>query len=71
MHVYLVPASINEDKGLEPAPAKDDDPEGIKLISVTDPLERAAKWLAPLSTLAADEIDVWIQIYDVAVRRSK
>lgn len=61
--------STNEDKGLEAIP-KDDDPEGLKLIGVSDPLEQAAKLLAPLSTLAANNIDIWITIYDVAVRRS-
>ncbi|KAG5654558.1 hypothetical protein H0H81_000083 [Sphagnurus paluster] len=63
--------SANEDKGLEVTPPKDDDPEGIKLISVADPLERAAKLLQPLESLAAENIDAWIAVYDVAVRRKK
>ena len=64
-------SASGEDKGLEPAPAKDDDPEGTKLLKAGDPLERAAKFLAPLFTLAKDNVDVWTAIYDVAVRRSK
>ncbi|KAG6907698.1 hypothetical protein DXG01_007754 [Tephrocybe rancida] len=63
--------SSNEDKGLELPPAKDDDPEGIKLVTVTDPLEQAVKLLQPLTTLAVDDIDVWTVVYDVAIRRKK
>ncbi|KZT00643.1 NMDA receptor-regulated protein 1a [Laetiporus sulphureus 93-53] len=64
-------ANVNEDKGLElPAP-KDDDPDGAKLLQASDPLEKAAKFLAPLRTLAKDNIDAWIATYDVAVRRKK
>ena len=37
---------------------------------MSDPLERAAKLLEPLRTLATGNIDAWIAIYDVAVRRS-
>jgi hypothetical protein len=59
-----------DDKSLEPPPAKDDDPSGSKLLSAPDPLERAAKVLQPLGTLVPDRIDVWIAIFDVAVRRS-
>lgn len=71
-HSFTVTAatpSVNEDKGLE-AIQKDDDPEGLKLISASDPLEQAAKLLVPLSNLAASNIDVWFAIYDVAIRRS-
>lgn len=64
-------ASPNEDKGLELGPAKDDDPDGMKLLQVQDLLERAAKWLAPLGTLAKGNLNAWIVIYDVAVRRKK
>ncbi|KAJ6631099.1 NMDA receptor-regulated protein 1-domain-containing protein [Mycena sp. CBHHK59/15] len=64
------PQSNNDDKGLEPT-TKEDDPDGSKLLQCTDPLERAAKLLKPLATLAAGNIDVWIAIYDVAVRRKK
>ena len=63
-------ANSTEDKGLELSPAKDDDPDGSKLLQVTDPLERAAKFLAPLAVQAQDNILAWIAIYDVAVRRS-
>ncbi|EMD34697.1 hypothetical protein CERSUDRAFT_86122 [Gelatoporia subvermispora B] len=63
--------SANEDKGLEPSPAKDDDPDGIKLLQAPEPLERAAKMLHPLRTLAASNVAAWIAIYDVAIRRKK
>ena len=53
-----------------PEPPKDDDPDGKKLLATTDPLGDAAKWLKPLETLAGDRVDVWMAIYDVAVRRS-
>lgn len=63
--------SMNEDKGLEIAPSKDEDPDGSKLLGASDRLERAAKMLSPLSTLANKNIEVWIAIYDVAIRRSE
>ena len=61
--------SSNEDKGLEPPPQKDDDLDGSKLIQEKDGLDRAAKFLAPLISLETKNIDVWIAVYDVAVRR--
>lgn len=68
----FVPAAAgsNDDKGLDVGPPKDDDPDGTKLLKADDGLERAAKFLNPLAALAADSIDVWIAVYDVAVRRS-
>ncbi|KAI0634817.1 NMDA receptor-regulated protein 1a [Trametes polyzona] len=63
--------STNEDKGLDASPPKDDDPDGTKLFQAPEPLERAAKILKPLGTLAKDNFDGWIAIYDVAVRRKK
>jgi len=60
-----------KDNDLEPAPPKDDDPDGMKLLGSADPLELAAKLLQPLTTLAPNNIDIWIAIYDVAIRRSK
>ncbi|KAF9559465.1 NMDA receptor-regulated protein 1a [Agrocybe pediades] len=59
------------DKDIDPPPPKDDDPDGIKLLSCADPLEQAAKLLHPLVTLAAANVDAWIAIYDVAIRRKK
>ncbi|KAL1747385.1 NMDA receptor-regulated protein 1-domain-containing protein [Schizophyllum fasciatum] len=64
-------AKEHEDKGIEPPTPKDDDPDGAKLLRAEDGLERAAKLLAPLSTLCSNNIDAWIAIYDVAVRRGK
>ncbi|KAJ3799767.1 NMDA receptor-regulated protein 1-domain-containing protein [Lentinula aff. detonsa] len=62
--------STNEDKGLD-VPYKDDDPDGMKLLSTPEPLELAWKLLQPLTTLAQDNIEVLIAIYDVAIRRKK
>lgn len=56
---------------MEITPPKDDDADGTKLLQAADGLERAAKFLSPLSTLTKDNIDAWIAIYDVAIRRSK
>ncbi|TFY68467.1 hypothetical protein EVG20_g3546 [Dentipellis fragilis] len=61
----------SDDKGLDVPTPKDDDPDGIKLLTGPEPLERAWKFLLPLTTLAKDNIDVWIAVYDVAVRRGK
>ncbi|KAJ7234648.1 NMDA receptor-regulated protein 1-domain-containing protein [Mycena haematopus] len=62
--------SNNDDKGLEPTP-KDDDPDGTKLLQCADPLEKAANLLKLLAKVADNDIEVWIAIYDVAVRRKK
>ncbi|KAE9391110.1 N-terminal acetyltransferase A, auxiliary subunit [Gymnopus androsaceus JB14] len=66
------PTSTNEDKGLE-VPFKDEDPDGMKLLSSPDPLERAHKFLQPLTTLPQPQknIEVWLAVYDVAIRRGK
>ncbi|KAI0341366.1 N-terminal acetyltransferase A, auxiliary subunit [Trametopsis cervina] len=65
------PTNAAEDKGLELSPAKDDDPDGSKLLQVADSLERAAKFLSPLAAQPQDDIRAWIAIYDVAIRRKK
>ncbi|EIN08866.1 N-terminal acetyltransferase A auxiliary subunit [Punctularia strigosozonata HHB-11173 SS5] len=64
-------ASGNEDKGLEPPLPKDEDPDGSKLLASPDALERAAKFLHPLVVSDTKNVDVWITVYDVAVRRRK
>ncbi|KAH9990949.1 NMDA receptor-regulated protein 1-domain-containing protein [Russula compacta] len=64
-------ASTNEDKGLDLTPQKDDDPDGIKLLTSPEPLDRAWKLLSPLLPLSITNIDLWISVYDVAVRRGK
>jgi hypothetical protein len=61
--------STNEDKGLDLTPLKDDDPDGVKLLTSPEPLERAWKLLTPLLRLSLRDIDSWTSIYDVAVRR--
>ncbi|KAF5352217.1 hypothetical protein D9758_009235 [Tetrapyrgos nigripes] len=63
--------SSNEDKGLEPPTPKDDDPDGFKVLACSDPLEQAAKLLQPLTKLAKNNIEAWIAVYDVAIRRKK
>ena len=65
----IAAASTNEDKGLDLTPQKDDDPDGIKLLTSPEPLERAWKLLSPLLRLPTNNIKVWISVYDVAVRR--
>lgn len=64
------PSGGNEDKGLEPPTPKDEDPDGNKALTVTDPLEQAWKLWKPLATLSIDRVDVCLSIYDVSVRRS-
>lgn len=70
VHIVAPAPPANEDKGIEAPATKDDDPEGLKLLTIADPLEQATKLLNPLITLATDNIDTWIAIYDVAIRRS-
>ena len=67
--VAAAATSTNEDKGLDLAPQKDDDPDGTKLLSSPEPLERAWKLLSPLLQLSISNIDLWVTVYDVAVRR--
>ncbi|KAF9482671.1 N-terminal acetyltransferase A, auxiliary subunit [Pholiota conissans] len=64
-------APANDNKELDPPPPKDEDPDGLKVIASSDGLEQAAKLLEPLKSLAANNIDAWISIYDVAIRRKK
>jgi hypothetical protein len=66
----VVRAKQNEDKGLEAPPAKDDDPEGLKLVEADDPLERASKFLGLLGEFGKDDIDVNVTSFDVAIRQS-
>lgn len=65
----IAAALTNEDKGLDLTPQKDDDPDGIKLLTSPEPLERAWKLLSPLLRLPTNNVNVWISVYDVAVRR--
>lgn len=50
--------------------AKDDDPDGHKAISVEDPIEQAHKLLQPFFDYDHKSVDLWLAIYDVAIRRS-
>ncbi|KAF8842021.1 N-terminal acetyltransferase A, auxiliary subunit [Paxillus ammoniavirescens] len=61
----------SEDKGIEPPPAKDEDPEGLKLVLAEDPLERASKFLSALGQFGEDNIDVNVTSFDVAIRQNK
>lgn len=57
---------------VEPAPPKDEDPVGAKMLATSEPLEVASKLLKrlELSDKAGKDAKVWIGIYEVAVRRS-
>ncbi|KAK7684976.1 hypothetical protein QCA50_011811 [Cerrena zonata] len=61
----------SDDKGLEPGPQKDDDPDGASLLKATDPLNKAWTFLGPLANLDLKNVDVWLAIYDVSVRQKK
>ncbi|KAG9079319.1 hypothetical protein FS749_008609 [Ceratobasidium sp. UAMH 11750] len=52
-------------------PPKDEDPDGLKAFSQPKPLDQALKLLRPLETLGVKDIDVWLAVYDVAMRRQK
>ncbi|KAF8156996.1 NMDA receptor-regulated protein 1-domain-containing protein [Crassisporium funariophilum] len=66
-----VTPATSTDKDLEDVKPKDDDPDGLKQLGASDPLEQASKLLHPLTTLVPNNVDVWIAIYDVAIRRKK
>ncbi|KAF8605746.1 N-terminal acetyltransferase A, auxiliary subunit [Ceratobasidium sp. AG-I] len=61
----------NAPKEEEIQPPKDDDPDGLKLFGHAKPLEQASKLLKPLETLKVQDVDVWLTIYDIAMRRQK
>lgn len=67
---FVVRAKQNEDKGLEPPLVKDDDPEGLKLVAVDDPLERASKFLGSLGKFGEATVDANVTSFDVAIRQS-
>ncbi|KAG8741139.1 hypothetical protein FRC12_015759, partial [Ceratobasidium sp. 428] len=50
-------------------PPKDEDPDGLKAFGQPKPLDQALKLLRPLETLDVKDIDVWLAVYDVAIRR--
>lgn len=66
----VVRAKQIEDKGLEAPPTKDDDPEGLKLVTADDPLERASKFLGSLGDFGKDDINLNVVSFDVAIRQS-
>ncbi|CAE6534150.1 unnamed protein product [Rhizoctonia solani] len=65
------PKKGNNAKEDEIPPPKDDDPDGLKLLSQEKPIEQALKLLRPLEALQVQDADVWLTIYDVAMRRKK
>ncbi|KAF8899782.1 NMDA receptor-regulated protein 1a [Gymnopilus junonius] len=68
--------NVHDRADLEPAPPKDEDPDGLKLLAAPDGLEQAAKLLHPLTTLEGEgakhvDVEAWVVVYDVAIRRKK
>ena len=66
---HAAPTTSNADDLDNPA-VKDDDPEGLKLLAVADPLESAWKRLLPLHTHRPKLLDTWLVSFDVAMRQS-
>jgi hypothetical protein len=50
---------------------KDDDPEGIRLATTTEPLTDSMKFLTPLLQFSPKSIDAQIAGFEVYIRRSK
>ncbi|QRV81902.1 NMDA receptor-regulated protein [Ceratobasidium sp. AG-Ba] len=63
------PAPHAKDEEIQPL--KDDDPDGLKAFGQPKPLDQALKLLRPLEALEVKDIDVWLAVYDVAMRRKK
>jgi peptide alpha-N-acetyltransferase len=63
--------AANNVKEEEVPPPKDDDPDGLKLLSQANPIDQALKLLKPLEALQVQDSTVWLTIYDVAIRRSE
>jgi len=53
------------------AKKKDDDPDGLKLASTTEPMNDAMKFLLPLLQFSPNNIDAQIAGFEVYIRRSK
>jgi hypothetical protein len=68
-HKLLIILAIANPKEEEVQPPKDDDLDGLKLFSQEKPIEQALKLLRPLESLQVQDVDVWLTIYDVAMRR--
>lgn len=64
-------AAMDDSKNDAAPPPKDDDPDGMKALSVQEPLNEAALLLRPLEKLRPERTDVWLTVFDVAIRRSK
>ncbi|KAK3943252.1 N-alpha-acetyltransferase 15, NatA auxiliary subunit [Diplogelasinospora grovesii] len=64
-------ASAQKGKDAEDAKKKDDDPNGLKLASTTDPLGDAMKFLGPLLQFSPKNIDGQLAGFEVFIRRKK
>ncbi|KAE8213954.1 hypothetical protein CF327_g2578 [Tilletia walkeri] len=53
----------------EPAVLKDEDPEGVTLISNEKPLDEAEKYVKVLQTRAEQRVETWLATFEVAIRR--
>jgi N-terminal acetyltransferase A, auxiliary subunit len=69
VHCAVAASSMKKDDDLS-EPPKDEDSDGQKLLTTASPLSEAMKWLKPLEKFAKDRVDVWVMIYDVAIRQS-
>ena len=62
--------SVAQENGVAP-PVADEDPEGLKLVSISDPLEQASRLLRPLEAHTQPRREVLLVSFDVALRRGK
>ncbi|KAL7746722.1 hypothetical protein RI367_007884 [Sorochytrium milnesiophthora] len=61
----------NSNKQKEPAPPKDDDPNGLKLANTKAPLDEAVKFLVPLLDLAPGRIETHTLAFEIYIRQGK
>ncbi|KIJ63152.1 hypothetical protein HYDPIDRAFT_93055 [Hydnomerulius pinastri MD-312] len=60
-----------EDKGLDAPLAKEDDPDGLKLVVSDQKLEQAHEFLGTVVESGRDRVDVFVALFDVAIRRKQ
>ena len=63
-------AKDNEAKKEEKEKPKDDDPYGVKLLGVKDPLVELNKFIHPMQEHASSCIETHILTYEVSIRQS-
>jgi len=61
---------VAQENGVAP-PVVDEDPEGLKLVSISDPLEQASRLLRPLEAHIQPRREVLLVSFDVALRRGR